>query len=93
MWSWSARQSPSVISGNLVATQSLDGIMIVGSSPVVRDNRVLGNRAAGLSVYDYQPARGQRIESRPLYGDNRIENNGMDEPVAGVYPPPPRDPS
>jgi Right handed beta helix region len=79
------RKGPNVIAENLVLSQREDGLYVVGGSPVLRGNRALGNRGAGLRVLDYVPLRGPRITGDPLLQDNVLRENGSDSPVRGEY--------
>jgi parallel beta-helix repeat protein len=79
---------PSVIAGNLVLNQRVDGLFIVGASPVVQDNRVLGSRQAALRILDYIPIRGARLAGVPLVRENVLKDNGWGE-VRGEYREPP----
>jgi Periplasmic copper-binding protein (NosD) len=76
---------PNVIAENLVLSQRADGLYVVGGSPVLRANRAVGNRGAGLRVLDYVPLRGPRITGHPLLQDNVLQDNGSDSLVRGEY--------
>jgi hypothetical protein len=79
------RTGPNVIAENLVLSQREDGLYVVGGSPVLRANRAVGNRGAGLRVLDYVPLRGPRITGDPLLQDNVLQENGSNSPVRGEY--------
>jgi parallel beta-helix repeat protein len=79
---------PSVIASNLVLNQSVDGLFMVGASPVVQDNRILGNRQAGLRILDYIPIRGARLAGLPVVRDNVLDDNRWNE-IRGEYREPP----
>ncbi len=79
--------APHVLSQNSVLDQLFDGVFVVGASPVLRDNRLLANRLAGLRVLDYRDESGLRASS-PLIAGNVSRDNGIDETVRGRYPNP-----
>lgn len=79
---------PSVITDNLLLSQQVDGLFMVGASPVVQDNRILGSRYAGLRILDYVPVRGARRAALPVLRGNVLEDNRWRE-LRGVYPEPP----
>lgn len=79
------RQSPSIVAENLVLNQRYDGLYVVGSSPVVQANRILGNRLAGVRVLDYVPLRGPRLAGDPALRENVLRDNGSDEVLRGEY--------
>ncbi|MBZ0114273.1 MAG: right-handed parallel beta-helix repeat-containing protein [Thermoanaerobaculia bacterium] len=76
---------PGVISRNLLTSQSLDGIVIVGGSPLLRSNRILRSRGAGLRALDLIEVEGNRVVASPRVEDNQLEGNASDEMVRGVY--------
>ena len=75
---------PSVIAANLVLNQVVDGLFMVGASPVVRDNRIVGSRQAGLRILDYIPLRGGRLRGLPVVRDNVLADNRWSE-LRGEY--------
>jgi hypothetical protein len=76
---------PNLLADNLVLSQSEDGLYIVGAAPVLRANRSLSNRRAGLRVLDYVPRRGPRVAARPLLQENVFERNGVDAPQHELF--------
>ncbi len=78
-------RSPAVVADNLVLSQREDGLYVVAASPVLRGNRALANRRAGLRVLDYVPAQGVPVAGNPLLQDNVLRDNGLDAPVRGEY--------
>lgn len=76
---------PSLVAENLVLNQRFDGLYVVGSSPVVQANRILGNRLAGLRALDYIPLQGPRVVGDPVLRDNVLRDNGSDETLRGEY--------
>jgi len=79
------RGGPNVVAENLVLSQREDGLYVVGGAPVLRGNRALRNRGAGLRVLDYVPLRGPRVTGDPLLQDNVFQENGSDAPIRGEY--------
>jgi parallel beta-helix repeat protein len=80
---------PNLVADNLLFAQTQDAVFIVGGSPLVRDNRALQNRVAGLRILDFVPREGPRLAAEPLLQDNVLQNNSLDAPVRGEYRPPP----
>jgi len=66
---------PPLIIDNLLYEHERDGIRIVGSSPVVRGNRSMRNRGAGLRMVDAVAATGRLLEARPLLDRNVFAGN------------------
>jgi parallel beta helix pectate lyase-like protein len=81
-----AQASPNSVSDNLVARQFEDGLYIIGSSPVVRRNRVLDNRRAGLRIASLPTEGNRTIESDPLLISNVLIGNEYDA-LHDVYRP------
>jgi parallel beta helix pectate lyase-like protein len=81
-----APTSPNSVADNLVMRQVEDGLYIIGSSPVVRHNRVLDNRLAGLRVAALPSSGNQTIVSEPLLVANVLMGNGYDS-LQDVYRP------
>lgn len=78
-----ARGTPNVVESNLVMDHKADGLYLLGSSPIVRDNRSLRNGQAGLRILDYLPLRGARLVAEPLLQDNVFEGNAHAASVRG----------
>lgn len=81
------RGTPNVIAENLVMTQRVDGIFLIGSSPLLRANRILQNGGAAARVLDYVPWTGARVASNPRFDANAIRGNKIDLLVRGEYRP------
>jgi parallel beta-helix repeat protein len=81
--------APNVVSDNLVLNQRIDGLFVVGASPVLERNRVVGSGGAGLHVLDYVPLRGPRLAGQPLLRENVFRDNKADE-ARGEYREPPQ---
>ena len=74
-----------VIADNLISGQQIDGLVIIGASPIVRRNRSLDNKGAGIRVLDFVTAREARIAARPFLEENVMAGNAIDEPFRGDY--------
>jgi parallel beta-helix repeat protein len=82
--------APHVVSQNLLMSQREDGLYVAGGSPILRDNRSLSNRGAGLRVLDYVPRKGPHVRSDPLVQGLVAEGNGTNLPARGLlYEPRP----
>lgn len=76
---------PNLISDNLLLEQRLDGIIVIGGSPLIQGNRLLGNRAAGLRILDFIGGPQDRISADPLLKNNTLLRNRLNEPARGEY--------
>ena len=72
--------------------QRYDGILVIGGSPMVRGNRVLGNQGAGLRIMDFISRDGRRSPAQPTFEDNTVTGNKVDQPQRGTYREPARGP-
>lgn len=81
------RGAPNVIAENLVMNQRVDALFIVGSSPLVRANRLLQNGGAAARVLDFVPWSGPRIVSDPRFDTNTFTGNAPNAAVRGEYRP------
>jgi parallel beta-helix repeat protein len=68
---------------NLLLAQTVDGLIVIGDSPLVADNRVRQNRLAGIRVLDWASA-GTTLRASPNLVGNELANNGVNEPVFAV---------
>lgn len=80
--------APNVISDNMVMSNRNDGFYVVGSSPLLRTNRVLQNGGAAARVLDFVPWSGPRVASDPRFDANILTGNGINAAVRGEYRPP-----
>jgi parallel beta-helix repeat protein len=80
-----SRTQPNVVAHNLLLNHQLDGIILIGGSPVIRGNNMMSNQLAGLRILDYLPAAGSRVNSEPFLTANRSVSNKFNEPVRGEY--------
>lgn len=81
--------APNVIADNLVMSHRIDGVFIVGSSPLLRSNRLLQNGGAAARVLDFVPWSGPRIASDPRFDANTLTGNKLNQAVRGEYRPKP----
>jgi hypothetical protein len=81
------RGAPNVIADNLVMNHRVDGVFIVGSSPLLRANRLLQNGGAAARVLDFVPWDGPRIASDPRLDGNTLTGNTLNAAVRGEYRP------
>jgi len=68
---------------NLMLAQTVDGLIVIGDSPLVADNRVLQNRLAGIRVLDWV-STSTKLKATPNLVGNELANNGVNEPVFAV---------
>lgn len=68
---------PSTAIGNTIADPKLDGIDVIGDSPILKDNQVLRPHALALRVTDYAQAGGQSVRARPSLQGNNFRANAI----------------
>lgn len=76
---------PNLVADNLLLAQTQDALFVLGGSPLLKRNRAMASRAAGLRILDFLPRRGPRVVAEPLLLDNVLRNNFLDTPVRGDY--------
>lgn len=76
---------PNVVLDNVILGNRIDGIAVVGGSPVVRGNRILDNDRAGVRILDLIQLDGGRVVAAPRLAGNQVRGNLQDEPVRGEY--------
>jgi len=76
---------PLTLEDNLIFSQHLDGVLIIGASPVIRANRTVNNSGAGIKLLDAVPHTGARIRSTPLLEGNVVAGNATDGIARGDY--------
>ncbi|HEY0140210.1 MAG TPA: right-handed parallel beta-helix repeat-containing protein [Thermoanaerobaculia bacterium] len=81
------RTAPNVVADNLVMNHRVDGVFIVGSSPLLRANRLLQNGGAAARVLDFVPWDAPRIASDPRFDTNTFTGNALNSAVRGEYRP------
>ncbi|HEX8620281.1 MAG TPA: right-handed parallel beta-helix repeat-containing protein [Thermoanaerobaculia bacterium] len=79
--------APNVIADNLVMSNRIDGLFVVGSSPLLRANRLLQNGGAAARVLDYVPWNGPRVGADPRFDANTLTGNKINMAVRGEYRP------
>jgi hypothetical protein len=77
--------APNVISRNSILTSRFDGVTVVGGSPLLRANRVLGSGGAGLRIQTFVATDGSRLAAEPLLEENVIEPIGSMSIVRDLY--------
>jgi hypothetical protein len=70
-------QHPSTVSGNTIADPKLDGIDVIGDSPLLQNNQVLRPHALALRVTDYAEADGQKVRAQPRLQGNNFRANTL----------------
>ncbi len=79
------RAGPNVAADNVLLSQQLDGIIVIGDSPILRGNRSANNTLAGLRILDFLPLDSGRVVSNPFLDNNTLAENKFNEPVRGEY--------
>jgi parallel beta-helix repeat protein len=77
--------APVTLADNLVFAQQVDGMLIIGASPVVRGNRAMRNGSAGIRVLDIVSAGKGRTPATPLLNGNVLAGNRLNEVFHGDY--------
>jgi len=80
--------SPAVLADNLILANTLDGIYVVGASPLIRNNQVIQNGASAVRILDFVPWSGPRVPAAPRLEANTFRANVLNEAVRGDYRPP-----
>jgi Right handed beta helix region len=71
--------SPNTVANNLIADHIGDGILLIGSSPIVTGNRVLRNRLSGFRLSSLTLGSEATRVPAPLLAENVVQDNGLDE--------------
>jgi parallel beta-helix repeat protein len=77
-------QSPSTAIDNTIIEPRINGIDVIGDSPILRNNQVLRPRGLALKVIDFQPEDGQLVRSQPFLEGNNFDAVG--KTVAATEP-------
>lgn len=79
-------RSPAAVTlrGNLLVGQNVDGVVAVGDSPAIADNRMLRNGAAGIRIF-HLVLPDAYIRSDPFLAGNVLDDNVWNEPVFAEY--------
>jgi parallel beta helix pectate lyase-like protein len=76
--------SPLVIDDNLITEHMLDGLHVIGASPVIRNNRLFRNHRSGIRVSTL--LMGPRaVAANPRLDTNMLNGNGANEPQHDEY--------
>jgi parallel beta-helix repeat protein len=78
-------RNPNRVAANSILGHSLDGLFVVGGSPILEGNHAMDNRLAALRILDFMPRGGVTVPADPLLSKNTLERNGVDLPVHGVF--------
>jgi len=73
-----------VIRDNTVNKSSQDAITVIGGSPRLERNQVIGNHGAGIRTLNLVSASGE-VKALPVLDANVLKANGMDTPPAATY--------
>ena len=65
--------------------QTIDGLLIIGASPVVNDNRSINNAGAGIKILNVLRQGHLSVEAAPLLTGNVATGNAQDGVVRGAY--------
>lgn len=77
--------SPSaLIADNLITATSADAITLIGGTPLLQRNRVIGNGGVGLRTLDLALTSGS-LKVAPRLEANTFKGNRVDTPVTGIY--------
>ena len=77
--------APSTAVENTIMEPKLNGIDVLGDSPILRRNKVLRPHGVSLHVEGFQPPGGQKVLAHPFLDNNTFGAGGADPaPVAGV---------
>ena len=78
-------QRPSTAVENSLLSQQYDGMVLIGDSSIIKGNRLVANRVAGLRILDYFPLQGAEVPSNPFLASNTLSGNKLNEPAHGEY--------
>jgi hypothetical protein len=77
---------PSSAVSNTIAEPKLDGIDVIGDSPILKDNQVLHPHALALRVMDYTQAGGPSVRAQPALQGNNFRANTIGTLAATEHP-------
>jgi parallel beta-helix repeat protein len=77
--------APNLILDNQILTSRFDGVTVVGSSPLLRSNRVLGSGGASIRISTFIGRDGVRQVSEPLLEDNVLDSASRLDVVRDLY--------
>jgi Right handed beta helix region len=76
---------PNTVFDNLVMRNALDGLHVIGASPVIRRNRLLDNEGSGLRFSSLLVKGKPSVQSRPLVDANVLSGNRTDIPIVDEF--------
>ncbi len=79
------KANPNIIADNLLLQQTLDGLYVVGGSPILRNNVVRKSGKAGIRLLTYMQANGEQLVPNPLLEGNELTENADDNIAQGRY--------
>jgi nitrous oxidase accessory protein NosD len=80
-----AHGAPLTVAHNLLFSQKVDGLLIIGASPIVSDNRSINNAGAGIKVLNAVHEGRASVQATPLLTGNVTAGNAQDGIVRGAY--------
>lgn len=80
-----SRATPNTISDNLLLQHSQDGLYVVGSSPILRNNVVRQSGKAGIRLLTYTKTKGELLTPNPLLEGNDLTENADGNIAHGSY--------
>lgn len=83
-------KTPNLGDRNTILRHTYDGVIVIGDSPVLRENQVLNGSLVGLRILDFYSSQGTRTPADPLLQRNRVEGNAIDAAIRGEYRVPPK---
>jgi hypothetical protein len=69
-------QHPGTAVGNMIIGPQIDGIDVIGDSPILRHNQVLRARALALHVAEFRQPGGPGVPAKPLLDGNNFIADG-----------------
>lgn len=72
------------IANNLITRTAADAVTLIGGTPLLQGNRIVGNSGVGLRTLDLASASGS-LKIAPRLEANTFKGNRVDTPVSGVY--------
>jgi nitrous oxidase accessory protein NosD len=80
-----AHGAPLTVAHNLLFSQKVDGLLIIGASPIVSDNRSINNAGAGIKVLNVVHEGRASVQATPLLSGNVTAGNAQDGIIRGAY--------
>jgi len=69
---------------NTIIEPKFNGIDVIGDSPILRRNQVVGAHALALHVEDFQAPDGKKVHSQPFLDNNNFDNSSAGRSSATV---------